>query len=235
MDQLTGKLQWVGSCDLFEEDCANSVRADFDLSSTGQFLYYGDVMGRIVALKLGDMVAEPTVAPERSPGVIDLDHWPTDGHDQGQGESRSGPTMGGSVVLIVLAAMIATGSSMYIVLINRYKTIPHPQQEPQPPETIETTDTNDDDYALPNDPENSPDPYEDSMISQHTNSSKRDMTELIWNDRSRAKRASLDDSFDNSSHSSSRAPADRISKLLGTTNRITPIKEDFSYGASVLV
>lgn len=232
-DQLTGKLEWVGSCDSFQEDCANSVRAHFDLSKAGEYMYYGDVMGRIIALKLGDLVdnSGSTSGPGTS-GTID---W--DAHSQNEEKSKSGSNFGGSIALIILAVLVAIGSTAYVMMVNAFKTVPHPQQEPQPEETIETSGRNDDDFALPIDSANAPDPYEDSMISQHTNSSTptaRDVTAFTWNARNRPKTL-LDDSSDNASHASSHAPADRISKLLGTTNRITPIKEDFSYGASVLV
>jgi hypothetical protein len=226
-DQLTGELQWVSSCDQFQEDCSNSVRADFSLSTAGQFLYYGDVLGRIIALQVGDLV-EPAPTPPNSPGGTSGPGvaWPTNNsNNPGEKSSRSRPAVAASVALIVLASMIVIGSTVYIIMINRFKSVPHPQQEPH---------VIDDDDSLPTDP--GLDPYEDSMISQHaaTKQSQADEADDWYNEPiviPHSRNKSINDSFDTISH----AAADRISLLLGTSNRITPIQEDYSYGAAVFV
>jgi hypothetical protein len=231
-DQLTGALQWVSSCDQFQEDCSNSVRADFTLSTAGESLYYGDVLGRIIALQVGDLVerAEPTATSPNSPGGTSGPGvaWPTNNsNNPGEKSSRSRPAVAASVALIVLASMIVVGSTMYILMINRFKSVPHPQQEPQNLIVFGN--------SLPTDP--GLDPYEDSMISQHA-ATKQSLADEAYDDWynepiiiPQARSKSLNDSFDTLSH----AAADRISLLLGTSNRITPIQEDYSYGAAVFV
>jgi hypothetical protein len=228
-NQLTGELLWLGSCDQFEEDCANSVLADFDLSRTGQHMYYGDVMGRIIALELGELVGdagEPT--GPTGPGVSP---WPTDANGEGEEESKSRTTLSGGIALIVFASSIATGTVMYILVTNRYKFNAQHSREWPP-----LDDGTMDDYALPNDPANAPDPYEDTMISQHKMSPKQHLSAddnwYSYEDRSHSKSNSFDDASDNISY----APSDRISQILGSvSNRIAPLREDFGYGASVLV
>lgn len=49
---VTGEPAWLVSCEFYEEDCANSVMANFDLSRSGHRLYYADVIGRVIALEL---------------------------------------------------------------------------------------------------------------------------------------------------------------------------------------
>ena len=132
-DQLTGDLLWQGSCDQFQEDCSNSVRSDIGLSRSGQFLYFSDVKGRLISWKLGDIeeVLYPTPPPDwdnplRPTNDVD---W---ARDQGKEQSPEETSLGGTIALVLLAAMIAVGSTMYIVMINRRKRLPHPMQEPMP-------------------------------------------------------------------------------------------------------
>lgn len=219
LDQFSGNILWQGSCDQFEEDCSNSVRADFDLSSTGQFLYFSDVKGRLIALKLGDVVElpEPTSAPVWSGPFLptnDID-W---ANDQGQGGPNEESGMGGTITLIVLATLVALASTMYIAMVNRRKRAPHPMQEPSP----ET-----DEY----DP-NGPDPYEDSMIIQHAH---KQIRVGEFSDEFNPLSGSFDSDGSSSIHVTNFPPSDRMSVLMGTANRIAPLREDFSYGASVLV
>lgn len=221
-DQKTGTLFWEASCDQFQEDCSNSVRADFDLSSTGQFLYFSDVKGRLISLKLGELeVLDPT-APPNWAGPL----FPTNGvdwdRDTDKEETKRNPSIGGTVTLIVLAFMIAFGSTAYIFMVQRRKKSLYGREEPYP-------DLGD--FAFPNDPDG-PDPYEDSMIIQHTPKSG-----IIGGGYSGREDFYSPAYFtpDDSVSVNSYAPADRISLVMGTSNRIAPLKEDFSYGASVLV
>jgi hypothetical protein len=223
--QQTGGLNWLASCDQFEEDCANAVRADFELSHTGQYLIYGDVMGRIIALELGDLVEnfEPTAAP--TVGMLDPSGniiWPEDGEEADNG-SRSGAALGVGIFLIILATIVVIGSLSYILLMNSLKTSPHPMQEPRIPD--DETDPSSD-FSLPSDPANAPDKYEDTMISQH-----KVPVQSLLHLQFPICRKSSESSLDTMSF----APSDRISLLLGTSNRIAPIKEDYSFGAFVLV
>lgn len=218
LDQLSGNFLWQGSCDQFEEDCSNSVRSDFDLSSSGQFLYFSDVKGRLISLKLGDVVevSEPTAAPIWSGPFL-----PTNDIDWANDEDQAGPSegssMGGTITLIVLATMVALASTIYIVMVNRRKRAPHPMQEPCP--EIDEYDPN------------SPDPYEDSMIIQHAHK-QNGMGEFSNEFNPLPHTFDSDESLSNVVNY---PPSDRMSVLMGTANRIAPLREDFSYGASVLV
>jgi hypothetical protein len=215
-DQITGDLLWESSCDQFEEDCSNSVHADFDLSSTGQFLYFSDVKGRLISLKLGRLMKK-TEAPAWTPLIPTNDIDWTEGLSQEASNEDTG--IGGTIALTFLASLIALGSSMYIIMLNRRKRALNPIIEELYPDV--------DEYGIPNDP-NGPDPYEDSLIIQH--SPKQVGSDYFVED--------FDGIFNTAGDAiniASSAPADRISVLMGTSNRIAPIKEDFSYGASVLV
>jgi hypothetical protein len=233
LDQQTGDLNWLTSCDQFEEDCSNSVRADFEISYTGQYLIYGDVMGRINAIRLGDLIEgfEPTAAP--GIGMLDPSGnmtWPENSGETGN-SSRSGAALGVGIFLITFATIVAIGSLSYIIFMNSLKkTAPHLMQEPHPTTDDDTYPSSD--FSLPSDPENAPDKYEDSMISQHQAPLKSRIHLQIPSPTPKEKSwKTLDGWMDNMGF----APADRISLLLGTSNRIAPIKEDYSYGAAVHV
>eukprot|EP00980_Cylindrotheca_fusiformis_P030998 scaffold25699_cov137-Cylindrotheca_fusiformis.AAC.2 len=210
-DQQSGDSCWERSCDDFEEDCSNSIRADFAVSTSGQFLYFSDVKGRVIALKLGDVAesSEPTAAPVSPDPLLptnDID-WPS---EPDQPREKEGSSMAGTIALIVLAMTVTVASGMYIAMVNRRKRAPHPMQEPvQEP----------DEY----DP-NGLDPYEDSMIIQHAHKQIQpaEFPEEYYADESLLNVPNY-------------PPSDRISVLMGTANRIAPLREDFSYGASVLV
>ncbi len=126
-------------------------------------------------------------------------------------------------MLILSASSIAMGAVMYILVMNYYN-VQHSQEWP-PVDDGSTMD----DSALPNDPENAPDPYEDTIISQH-----KDDTLLIRRQKPQQEQNSFDDALDNISYAA--PPSDQMSLLLDTSNQITPlVREDFGYGASVLV
>lgn len=224
LDQLTGDYLWQGSCDQFEEDCSNSVRSDFDLSLSGQFLYFADVKGRLISWKLGEMedVVQPTSAPIWSgpflpTGNVDWNSNPV------QEDARNGSKPGGTIALIVLTAVFVISSIVYIAMVRRRK---HPE-----PRSLN---------SFPDEHTYGPDPYEDSLIIQH--SSKSIHPEVgypsdlpyVSEDYSTSFSRSID-SEDSSMEGAYFHPADRISILMGTANRIAPLQEDFSYGASVLV
>lgn len=238
-DQISGDTLWVANCDLFEEDCSNTVQAEFTLSNSGQYLYYGDVIGRIVALKLGDINIAPSKAPtnQKLPTVFGPDdheslEWPREAESQQQNSNvKRGLTLGGSLALIMMAVVVSIGASVYIFTINHFKTYPHPQQERHLP--LDAIADHDIHHLQPQDhPEDHPDPYEDAMIS------KLQPTRQKYSDDPYQKEYT--DDFDNYIHI--HAPADRISQRLGTSNKILPISalgtggaEDYSYGASLLL
>jgi hypothetical protein len=262
-DQISGDTLWVANCDLFEEDCSNTVQAEFTLSNSGQYLYYGDVIGRIVALKLGDMIEPPPDAPaptlapvqaptrQNPPTVFPPQdpEWPTVTESQQQNSNvKRGLTLGGSIALIVIAMVIGGGASVYIFTMHHFKTYPHPQQEPHlPVDAITDHDMDMHNLQPPHDhhhhPEEHPDPYEDAMISKTPLPPMRQTPHAqeyvpgTFHSEDPYRKQYADD-FDNYSH----APADRISQRLGTSNKIMPISapgtrgaEDYSYGASLLL
>ena len=230
-NQLSGDLNWLASCDQFEEDCANSVRADFEITSTGQYLIYGDVVGRIIALKLGELLDKTS----SNDGATNDGHYDDNnnldppGHRPWQKEETAQNTNVDeekssafviSLLLIIFAIVVVALALAYMLVTKRLKTRPHPMQEPYIMDDDDTMPDTNDDYSMPLDPDTAPDKYEDSMISRHKLPTKSLISASM-------ETRSLD--------SMSVAPADRISSLLGTSNKVAPILEDFSYGAAILV
>jgi hypothetical protein len=249
-DQISGDTLWVADCDLFVEDCSSTVQAEFTLSNNGQYLYYGDVAGWMIALKLGDMIEAvvpaptpalaPVAVPVFTPQEPGSPEWPTVAETQQETSNvKRGLTLGGSIALILVAVIIGIGASVYIFAVNHFKTYPHPQQEPHLP--VDAIVDHDIHYLQPHDhPEQHPDPYEDAMISKIQSTRQEypqdyDPGTALSEDPYRKQ---YSEDFDNYSH----APADRISQRLGTSNKIMPITaqgtlgaEDYSYGASLLL
>jgi len=222
LDQLTGDYLWQGSCDQFEEDCSNSVRSDFDLSLSGQFLYFADVKGRLISLKLGEMedVIQPTPAPIWSGPFLPTSNVDWNSNHVQDVADDSKPA--GTIALIALTAIFTLSSMMYIAMIRRRK-YPEPQ----------TLDSFPDEHMY------GPDPYEDSLIIQHSSQPMRPEvgypSEVGYLSEDFNTNSRSFESDDSSVERPYFHPADRISVLMGTANRIAPLQEDFSYGASVLV
>jgi hypothetical protein len=242
-NQIDAELLWLVSCDQFEKGCSNAVRAEFSLSRDGQFLYYGDVDGRVIAVKLGEFVTPvPTVAPVPAPPtpVIILNpttglEWPPPPDLRSQEEENKqvniGVSMGGSIALIVMSATIAVGAVMYITMAHRFRTHPHPQQEPHPIGEVGQIDSPGSHHT--SDFEDAPDAYEDAIIF------KKRVGRSHATEYDPKRQFSNDDLYENTSVA---PPADRLSLVLGTSNLIQPISppgtpgaEDYSFGASLLV
>lgn len=223
-DQHHGVQQWLTSCDAFEEDCSNSVRATFALSRTGQYLYYADVLGTVIALTLGDLKELDLDAPQ-SPGIFDNSGgaFPTSSHTSPETDVKSGPSVGGSVALIIIVFMIAIGSGVYVIILKKEKTrVRKKTSSHRRRAKPEWQDEDSDDVAS-----SGPDPYEDSMISKHQlkciEPKKVSSEELINSDGAYPE------------GSTPYTPSDRPPMLIGTSNRVAPLTEDFSLGAAVLV
>ena len=236
LKQDGGTVLWAITCDQFEEDCANSVLSEFALSRDGRHLFYGDVRGRVISLELGGFEAPVPAPTGDSPTHIyplDPTNWPPMSNEQASGtrsDVKRGPTLGGSIALIVLATLVGTGASIYIIFMNNMKTHPHPMQEPQLNDAVFPSDLG----PPPTDLANHPDPYEDEIILKHAAITAKHFRGDQEGSRYYEDGISVKDydEFDNFSH----APADRISRRLGTSNLIQlPRPEDYSYGASVLV
>jgi hypothetical protein len=166
-------------------------------------------------------VVEPTPAP-----IWSGPFFPTSNVDWNnnpmQEEVTNGSSPGGTIALIVLTTIFALSSMAYIVMVRRRKYPEPPILDSFPDENI---------YG--------PDPYEDSLIIQHSSKSVQaevghpSETGYVSDDFITLSRSfESDESFIEGPYFH---PADRISVLMGTANRIAPLQEDFSYGASVLV
>ena len=120
-DQGNGALQWVTSCDAFEDDCSNSVLASFTLSRNGQYLVYSDVLGTIFSLKLGESVSLP--AETGNSGVADDSTIPPRPLSMTVApvstDSSNGIPMSASIALIFLSIFVAITSAVSFVLIRQ--------------------------------------------------------------------------------------------------------------------
>eukprot|EP00934_Nitzschia_sp_Nitz4_P000478 Nitzschia sp. Nitz4//scaffold8_size234185//216945//219072//NITZ4_001303-RA/size234185-processed-gene-0.409-mRNA-1//-1//CDS//3329559944//478//frame0 len=216
--QETGAGGWLVSCDTYEEDCANAVYADFVLSTTGQFLYYGDLRGRIIALEVGTLVAKDSDATE-TPKVFGDDDL--SGLIDPPGKSNK-KRIGVIVTLLFMGAVASLLSSLYLIRSGRLKarTLTIDSQDEADEEIIDWSEDDDVDGI---------DPYEDTMISRHkagnNNSLPAPLDTSLW-DYDKSSKSIM------SNHPTS---PDRLSVILGTSNRIAPLHEDYSLGAAVLV
>lgn len=91
-------------------------------------------------------------------------------------------------------------------------------------------------YQPDNSIQDGPDIYEDKFLanlsfddSQNNATIARDAFSTLWVDPTHSKPATSID--DDSQHRA----ADRMAILLGTSNRITPISENFGYGQAVMM
>lgn len=70
-DALTGDIDWSFDCsNLGGVSCNDAVQADFSVSPSGNYLYYGDIFGKIVALEIASFrpaTPEPTPEPTAVP------------------------------------------------------------------------------------------------------------------------------------------------------------------------
>jgi PQQ-like domain len=108
--QRDGKVRWSLSCDVFEENCSNPVSAGFALSVSGQYLYYADIFGKIVALKLGNFVEKT-----HETGFFDS---ATQGRVS-PSERRPGLSKGAIAAFAILSFVISFGAGFYSLLIRR--------------------------------------------------------------------------------------------------------------------
>lgn len=133
-DQRTGYTQWMLSCDLFEEDCANSVHADFSLSMDGQYLFYGDVTGMVLAMKLAEESVAIDDQQQETTYVFPGDIPSSDLDSQSQSAKNDKRTipLGGKVSLALVSTMLIVGSLVFIHLQRQLKTFPQPYYEDDP-------------------------------------------------------------------------------------------------------
>lgn len=222
-DQHQGVLRWLTSCDAFEEDCADSVRASFALSQTGEYLYYADVLGRVIALKLGDLVEESgddlVDDVPGPPGIFQT----SDGKSPGEkGSAKSldpqrGPSDASSIALIILALLLAFGSGTYIALVRK-DVISRPRKGRLNRRNIQGGARVGDEFLVPG-----PDPYEDSIICKH---------HIHYTD---ARNIWLGDAGEINSYPLDGRVFDRRFMILGLSNNVAPLTEDYSFGAAIFV
>ena len=214
LDQKTGETLWRVNCELYTEDCANSVKANFALSEKGDVLYYADVLGRIIALELGTVKLKTV-----SGGIVSVPpdfQMPTEFGFETE-KSKDGASLGGSVALIVLATMVALGSGFYVAVSRRRKSASY---------SIDPLRSAFDDAAtFDGSSEDTPDPYEDSILHQH-NDNSREPQSNNWN----SDEISPTGSMKSTGSFFGNYPA--TSRL---STRVAPMQEDFSLGAAVIV
>lgn len=213
-EQESGALIWVTSCDAFEEDCSNTVRASFALSQTGEYLFYADVLGRVMSLKLGE---RKQIEETTENGVDSRSENRSASTTTTQAES--GISRGGSVALILLALGIAVSSSVSLLLIRRA----HGKARRKVDNADQGSSKDDEGFETNYPKFSGPDPYEDSILSRHI--SITTSRENVWSDE-----MSL------STAGSEFVPTDRSPKAFGTI-RVAPNLEedDYSLGAAILV
>ncbi len=220
-EQQSGAFSWVSSCDAFEEDCSNTVRASFSLSRTGQFLFYADVLGQVLALKLAEYVtidedvgnglSEEDSLNEKQP-ISELSETST------ESTTNEGISTGGSVALIILVLLMAVSAGVSLFLIRKARG-----RARRKVDNAHQRSTKDDDWfetnklKLPG-----PDPYEDSMLAKQSPHLELTFQNSIWVDEICQRTNDM-------------ATNDRAPKIFGTI-RVTPFQaEDYSLGAAILV
>jgi hypothetical protein len=238
-EQETGGQLWMTSCDAFEEDCSNSVKASFTISRSGQYLYYVDVLGKVIALKLGDLVENETpggaVEEEEEATADPVGQVVEDPDETWLGSSisgeeppvKSGPAIGGTIALIILAMLVALASGIYVMLVLRDKSKrkggAHQRPKDDAPEADEVV---------------GPDPYEDSLISKHDHSLLSEDTEPTFWLEENAEPSEMGSLYDECYQQP--VPSNRFTKIMSGSNRVAPVpvappREDFSLGAAILV
>ena len=76
IDTHNGRVLFDFSCRHLtnNRECHQSVEAEFSLSSNGNILYYGDIFGNIIALRV---VREPTSSPTKSQVILQPSSYPS--------------------------------------------------------------------------------------------------------------------------------------------------------------
>lgn len=249
INQKDGDLLWGYGCDPWKLPAGAScnapmVSADFDLSSDGTVLYYGASDGRVVALTLGKRVIDnsnkgqsPSTSTtvsidfgdeDRGPLEFDKDHDPA--HDIVQASDNSkkqrwGAKIAGSIAAIIVCLAVIVVSVLYVARAKG----------------IDLRDYNN--YRLPRWSKpggekrhsfvarvKGPDAYEDQIIASLSQDSSEMDNEFntMWVDPTHSNQKYI-------VHDDESPTADRLSVLLGTSNRIAPISDNFGYGQAVLI
>jgi hypothetical protein len=273
IDQRNGKILWGFSCgaELLSSVCEKtSVLADFDLSSDGQYLYYGDVDGRIISLAVGEKRID--ISNDNNEGYSTSTTVISDVNNKAQLDNIEGgiassilnndnninksvKKAGIAILAIILSFFVVGGTAMYVMKVKgldlmsfvpkfnlRYFRFP---RKGSPDEdsfgaavgrgTFKVENRND--YHSKNSIIDGPDIYEDKIIATMSDDDDdvdptiaRGGFNTLWVDSTHSKPIADDDSQHPSIESS-----DRMAVLLGTSNRVTPINENFGYGQAVML
>eukprot|EP00751_Fragilariopsis_kerguelensis_P022338 CAMPEP_0170898720 /NCGR_PEP_ID=MMETSP0734-20130129/46224_1 /TAXON_ID=186038 /ORGANISM="Fragilariopsis kerguelensis, Strain L26-C5" /LENGTH=797 /DNA_ID=CAMNT_0011291539 /DNA_START=416 /DNA_END=2809 /DNA_ORIENTATION=+ len=274
IDQRNGNLLWGFGCgaELLSSVCEkSSVFADFDTSSDGQYLYYGDADGRIVSLTVGKQLlgkkfnenegfsssssssssSTIIISDVDNKGQLDIDGDSTSTSDSilDNGEKNSGKKAGLVVFAIFLSLLVVGGSVMYIIKtkdLHPLSLVPQFNWRNFRFPRNGSSDTNfsatvgsgmlkveNSDHQPENSIYDGTDMYEDKILAKLSDDDGYDPIDArgafntLWVDPTHAKPITDDDNL----HSS----ADRMAVLLGTSNRITPINENYGYGQAVMI
>lgn len=75
IDSQTGRENWSHGCEDLtgDQDCQDSIEADFSVSSSDNVLYYGNVDGMIVALQVGSFPTPAQVSPQPTSTPTDVE------------------------------------------------------------------------------------------------------------------------------------------------------------------
>lgn len=241
IDQISGRVFWTFGCGgkdlpIGNKCSAPTVHANFDLSYDGSVLYFVAADGRVAALTLGSKVEEAKQTPSISTtvsiqfdddgGPFEFDRKsnvdslpPTNAMDQ-----NVGLKIAGTVVAILVSLAVAMTSVMYVVRnkgielrdIGNYRLPRYGQPKEKRHSYVTRLD--------------GPDNYEDQIIARlsEDEQSIEQQFNTLWVDptHSNPKYYVQDDES---------PTADRLSVLLGTSNRIAPISDNFGFGQAVLI
>ena len=275
IDQRKGKILWGFSCgaELLSSVCEKtSVLADFDISSDGQYLYYGDVDGRIISLAVGKKRIDISYDNNEDEGSSTSTTIISDVNNKAQSDNIEGGIASsilnndnninksikkaGLVILaIILSFFVVGGSAMYAVKVKgldpmsfvpkyNLRGFRFPRKGSPDENSFGAAIgrrmfkvENRNDYQSNNSIIDGPDMYEDKILATMSDDDDtvdptiaRGGFNTLWVDSTHSKPIADDDSQHPSIESS-----DRMAVLLGTSNRVTPINENFGYGQAVML
>mmetsp|Transcript_9790 Transcript_9790/g.24380 ORF Transcript_9790/g.24380 Transcript_9790/m.24380 type:complete len:819 (-) Transcript_9790:107-2563(-) len=239
IDQNTGRVFWTFGCGGKHLPSGSlcvgpTVHGNFDLSYDGSVLYFGAADGRIAALTLGSEEEDQppsmpaTVTIEFDDDVVgpiefdrksDVDSLPSNTVDQ-----KVGLKIAGTVFAILVCLAVAMISVMFVVRrkgislsdLGNYRWPRYGQSKEKRHSYVTRLD--------------GPDNYEDQIIAKlsEDEQSIEEQFNTLWVDPTHS-----DPKY--YVHDEESPNADRLSVLLGTSNKIAPISDNFGLGQAVLV
>jgi len=246
-------------------NCENlASSAEFDLSVDGSIMYFGAEDGRIIALTLGyrksnygsesgeepSKSKHPTVTidyDDDTRGPLEFDKAKSSGTFESilNDDDKSAVKIAGLLFAIMISLAVGTFSVMFVLKSKGidWRDFRFPRQNSSkhgrgPHRNslgavvsrgmFSIDDDDDHDVIVPGC--NRPDNYEDKIIASHSDDDDKSAEEFntLWVDptHSNPKPMVADDES---------PTADRLAVLLGTSNKIAPIQENFGFGQAVLL